>query len=164
MTSDTVEKFWVDFCLASGVDILTPYQVWYFGNSHKMALELAELVIAGTKTATASLAQTNDLIPENAPIDNGFSVVTDFEGTPLCIIRTTEIRHLPFRDVDAGFAADEGEGDLSLEYWRRVHRDYFEKESAQLGFEFDETSLVCCERFKLQFVSPKAGEGDLARE
>ena len=47
--------------------------------------------------------------------------------------------------------ADEGEGDLSLEYWRRVHRNYFEKESVQLGFEFDENSLICCERFKLLY-------------
>ena len=151
MISNTVEKFWTTFCRTSGVDTSTPYQVWYFGNSREMALELAGLVMAGTKTATASLAKTNEIIPENSPIDDGYSVVTDFDGKPLCVIRTTEIRHLPFREVDAEFAADEGEGDLSLEYWRRGHRDYFEKESAQLGFEFNEDSIVCCERFTLQF-------------
>ncbi|MEQ1645707.1 MAG: ASCH domain-containing protein [Pyrinomonadaceae bacterium] len=150
MNSEVLERFWADFCRTSGVDVGTPYQSWFFGNSREMALELAELVIAGTKTATASLEKTNELIPENAPIDNGYSVVTDFDGEPRCVIRTAEIRHIPFREVDAEFAADEGEGDLSLEYWRRVHRDYFEKESAQLGFEFDENSMVCCERFTLQ--------------
>ena len=153
MVSEIIKKYWADFCRTSGVDIATPYQSWYFGNSPEMALELAELVIAGTKTATASLAKTNELIPENAPINDGYSVVTGFDGEPLCVIRTAEIRHIPFREVDPEFAADEGEGDLSLEYWRQVHRDYFEKESATLGFEFDEASLVCCERFYLVFGS-----------
>jgi len=151
MASEKVGLFWAKFCGTSGVDSATPYQVWYFGNSAEMARELAELVMAGKKTATASLAKTNEIEPENAPVDDGYSVVTAFDGEPLCVIQTTEIRHTPFDEVCAEFAADEGEGDLSLKYWRRVHRDYFEKESARLGFEFDEDSVVCCERFRLSF-------------
>lgn len=159
MNSKAIEKFWADFCRTDGVDAGTPYQSWYFGNSREMALELVQLVIAGTKTATASLEKTNELIPESSPIDNGYSVVTDFDGEPMCVIQTAEIRHIPFCEVDAEFAADEGEGDLSLEYWRRVHRDYFEKESAELGFEFDENSIVCCERFSVQLATVmNAGE------
>jgi uncharacterized protein YhfF len=67
------------------------------------------------------------------------------------VIKTSEIRHIRFDGVDAVFAAEEGEGDLSLEYWRRVHRDYFAKEAEQHGFAFDDTSLICCERFTLLF-------------
>lgn len=150
MRVEGVNEYWANFCRTRGVDIGTPYQVWYFGNSAEMALELAELVMLGKKTATASLAKTNELEPENAPVVDGYSVVTTFDGDPLCIIQTTGIRYLAFGDVDPEFAADEGEGDLSLEYWRRVHHDYFEKESARLGFEFDENSIVCCERFVLR--------------
>ncbi len=150
----SVEEFWAEFCVSSGVSRGEAYQVWYFGNTPEMALELAGLVIAGVKTATASLAKTNELEPQNAPIPDGYSVVTDFEGEPLCVIQTSEIRHLPFAEVDAEFAADEGEGDRSLEYWRRVHRDYFEKESARLGFEFNRDSIVCCERFVLLSEPP----------
>lgn len=154
MVSEKAEKFWADFCCMSGVEIGTPYQVWYFGNSREMALELAGLVVSGKKTATASLAKTNEIEPENAPVDDGYSVVTTFDGEPLCIIQTTEIRHLAFRDVGPEFAADEGEGDLSLEYWRRVHRDYFTKEAKRLGFDFDDKSIVCCERFELLSEPP----------
>ncbi len=143
----TIREFWEDFCLSAGVRSEEPYQSWYFGNTPEMALELANLVLSGAKTATASLAKTNELEPQNAPILGGYSVVTDFEGNPLCVIRTSQIRHIPFAEVDSEFAADEGEGDLSLGYWRQVHRDYFEKESAKLGFEFNENSIVCCERF-----------------
>ena len=152
MVSLAVANFWAAFCRRDGVGVDERYQVWYFGDSETMALELAELVIAGRKTATASLARTNELEPENAPVDDGYSVVTDFAGEPLCIIQTTEIRHSPFREVDADFAFDEGEGDRTLEYWRRVHHDYFTREASKLGFDFDENSIVCCERFKLLFT------------
>jgi uncharacterized protein YhfF len=151
--SGAVKAFWAEF-LETDPALLsdTPYQVWYFGNSSEMARELGSLVLSGTKTATASLLETNRLQPENAPVDDGYSVVTDFEGQPLCVIRTAEIRHLPFKNVDAAFAFDEGEGDRTLESWRKAHRDYFIREAAQLGFPFDEDSIVCCERFRLLFA------------
>jgi uncharacterized protein YhfF len=147
-----VEEFWAEFLNAEpAVPPDTRYQVWYFGNTPEMALELAELVLQGKKTATASLLETNKRQPANAPIEDGFSIVTDMEGTPMCVIRTAEISHMPFSDVGAAFAFDEGEEDRTLESWRAAHRDYFTKEAASLGFAFDENSIVCCERFKLLF-------------
>jgi uncharacterized protein YhfF len=150
-TSAPVKEFWQIFCAASGTPPATPFQVWYFGNSPEMAAELAALVISGKKCATASQVEYNELHPEAAPVADGYSVVTDFEGAPRCVIRTAEIRQIPFDEVDAEFASDEGEGDQSLEYWREVHRAYFVKEAAENNLEFNERSLVCCERFKLLF-------------
>jgi len=112
-------------------------------------MELARLVTAGRKFATASLAAINEIKPDEAPIPDGYSVVTDFNDIPMCIIQTTEIRLLPFNEVDKQFASDEGEGDQTLEYWRHVHRQYFTREAAVLGLHFDEKLLICCERFKL---------------
>ncbi len=141
--------FWQEFLKASpDVAADTPYQVWNFGNTSEMALELAQLVIAGKKFATASLAAVNEIKPDEAPVPSGYSVVTDKEGHPICVIQSTEIRHLPFDEVDAQFAADEGEGDQSLEYWRDVHWRYFTREAQELGVEFNERSMICCERFR----------------
>ena len=152
MKSEAVENFWKEFVSqTSDINPETPYQVWYFGNTPEMARELAELVIAGKKRATASLVEFNEKHLELAPAADGYNVVTDFEGAPLCVIQTTEIRHIPFMEVDAQFAFDEGEGDQSLEYWRGVHWAYFTKEAKDFGLEFNERSLVCCERFKLLF-------------
>lgn len=150
--SKQVEDFWAEF-RRSNKDIAaeTPFQVWYFGNNQEMSRRLADLVIHGEKRATASLVEFNDAHPEVAPIDAGYSVVTDFEGAPLCVLQTTEIRHLPFDEVDAQFAYDEGEGDRTLEDWRAGHWSYFTREAAEYGLEFNEKSLVCCERFRLLF-------------
>lgn len=148
---NTVKEFWSAFTAASGVPEVTAYQVWHFGNTAEMARELADLVISGKKTATCSLAAVNEIKPEDAPVLDGYSVVTDFDGRPMCIIRTTDVRHVPFNEVDAQFAANEGEGDRSLDYWRKAHIDYFEQGAWQLGVEFRESSTVCCERFELVY-------------
>lgn len=150
--SEKAAEFWTRFRGEfPGVDDCEPYQVWYFGNTPQMALGLAGLVLSGIKTATASQAVVNEIKPDEAPMENGYSVVTDLHGEPMCVIQTTEIRSLPFDEVDAQFAFDEGEGDRSLEYWRDVHRTYFEREAAEIGIEFTDRSVVCCERFRLLF-------------
>ena len=152
MISKAVEQFWGRFLAANPhIDRSTPYQVWYFSDNSESARELAELVMIGRKTATASLKTVNEIEPEKAPIDGGYSVVTSFESEPLCVLQTTEIRHLPFKEVDAEFAFDEGEGDRTLEDWRQAHRDYFSREAPRYGLEFDEISIVCCERFRLLY-------------
>lgn len=153
----TVEQFWSCFLEANTeVDASASYQVWYFSNNSESAHDLAELVISGKKTATASLKAVNDLEPEKAPQDGGYSVVTSFEGEPLCIVRTTEIRHLPFNEVDPQFAFDEGEGDQTLEDWQEGHWAYFSKEASLYEIGFDERSIVCCERFELLYPTNAA--------
>jgi uncharacterized protein YhfF len=152
MKTNSVERFWEEFCaLEPSVSTDTPHQTWYFGNTREMAVELADLVLSGRKTATASLLAMNELNPSDAPQPDGYSVITDFDGIPLCVLQTTEIRHLPFDEVDERFASDEGEGDLSYDHWRRVHWDYFSREAAINGFEFDGNSIVCCERFRVLY-------------
>jgi len=147
-----IEGFWQDFCRNnSEINADTPFQIWFFGSNRAMAKELGELVISGKKTATASLVSINKIKPEIAPIPDGYSVVTDFDGNPLCIIQTTEIRHLPFDEVDAKFAFDEGEDDQTLESWREGHWRYFTKEAGESAVEFNEKSLICCERFALLY-------------
>ncbi len=149
---ESVSYFWQEFCEKFDIDTETPFQIWNFGNTSEMAIELAELVISGKKSATASLVEFNKNHPEVAPIANGYSVITDLAGNPMCVIQTTEIRHLPFDEVDANFAFDEGEGDQTLEDWRERHWKYFTKEAEEFGLEFNENSLICCERFSLLFA------------
>ncbi len=151
-TTKNASQFWDEFCRSNPeIDRSIRFQTWFFGNTPDMALELAGLVISGKKTATASLEEMNAKKSETAPVADGYSLVTDFEGRPMCIIQTTEIRHIPFDEVDAQFAFDEGEGDRTLEYWRDGHRRYFTAEAAANGIAFNERSIVCCERFRLLF-------------
>jgi uncharacterized protein YhfF len=150
--SEKAATFWKEFCESnSGVDTNQSYQVWHFGDSRELANQLCELVLQGKKKATACPVWEADLDPENAPVLDGYSVITDFDGTPKCIIKTTEIRILPFDEVDEEFAADEGEGDQSLGFWRQVHWDYFTRKCKEMGKEASLTMLVVCERFNVVY-------------
>ena len=150
--SEQVKDFWKQFCATPPqMNSGESFQVWYFGLGSEDAEELANLVLAGKKRATASLVWEYEDKPEDAPVLNGYSVVTDFEGNPKCVLQTTELRVLPFNEVDAQFAFDEGEGDQSLDYWRAVHWDYFSRRCAAIGKEPSLEMPVNCERFELLY-------------
>ena len=70
------------------------------------------------------------------------------EGHPRALVVTTEARVVPFDQVDADHARDEGEGDGSLENWRVVHERYF-TEHADGGFHPD--MPVVLERFRVLY-------------
>ena len=110
-----------------------------FGDGPELADDLLDLVIRGVKTATCCTPDEPNL---SGP--GGRWVVLDGRGTPACVIETTEVTARRFGEVDAGFAHDEGEGDRSLDYWRRAHRDYFGRQG-----KFSDDMLLICERFRL---------------
>ena len=149
--SDSVQKFWQEFCAKNReTNPNQPYEVWFFHHNRNSSKKLAQLVLSGKKRATASLMEDESDVGEGG-IVGGYSVVTDFDGNPQCVIQTTEVRHLPFSEVDDRFAFDEGEGDQTLEYWREAHRKFFTECCGELGIEFNETMLICCKRFTLLY-------------
>ena len=146
-----VAAYWANYCELAGLPPQTPYQAWHFGNSARMAHELAELVLRGPKRATASLAWYNDAHPDVAPVPHGYSVITEVDGTPRAVLRTVQIDRRPFHAVDAQFAWDEGEGDRTLPDWRDGHLAYFGPWMATLGKRFADDMEVDLERFELLY-------------
>lgn len=116
-----------------------------FGDSPALAEELGKLVLTGPKRATAGWVEDEDA----TPAVGGHDVVLGGQGQPLCIIRTTEVRTVAFREADPAFAWDEGEGDRTLAGWRDAHQRYFARRSELLGVAFDDDSLVNLERFEV---------------
>ena len=80
-----------------------------------------------------------------------YTIVLDGEGQPLCIIQTTEVTIRAFDAVDAQFAYDEGEGDRTLEYWRREHWRYFSRVLPNIGKKPTPEMPLVCERFQVVF-------------
>lgn len=148
----SVKKMWKEFIKTNNLNPETEYSSWPFGSDEKSANELVELVIRGQKRATASPYDIYEYIGEPLPKPGAYSVVTDWEGIARCIIKTTGVELIPFNLVSEEFARKEGEGDLSLEYWREVHREFFSKDFKETsGKEFEEDMPVVCEEFELVF-------------
>jgi uncharacterized protein YhfF/GNAT superfamily N-acetyltransferase len=146
-----VAAYWARYCAQSALPPATRYQAWCFGDSPQMAHELAELVLRGPKRATAGMAAWNERHPEDAPVPDGYSVVTEHDGAPRCVIRTTWLDRRPLDQVDAAFAWDEGEGDRTLPDWMAGHRRYFSRVCPTLGLAFADDMEVVLERFELLY-------------
>ena len=146
----TVEELWSDFCAWSGEDPEQEHEAWAFGSDPD---GLAELVLRGRKTATASLKLIYQIEQEPLPRAGEFSVITDSAGEAVCVIRTTRVYTVPFREVGPAHAFREGEGDRSLKTWREVHRAFFAEELAPYRRRFDEAMEVVCEEFEVLYAA-----------
>lgn len=143
-----IQSFWERY-LASLPEGTTPpeaYDYWHFCDNEKDADELVELVLRGIKTGTCAQLQEYEHEGEKISEPGDHSVITNWRGEPLCVIQFTSVRIVPYNEVDAHHARAEGEGDLSLDYWRKVHNDCFNRECARRGWDFSEdTELVLLE-------------------
>jgi len=126
-----------------------PYQAWSFCFGGEVGDRLADLVVKGIKTATASAHQIFALQNIPVPKEGDLSIILRSTGEAACVIKTTKVDVLRFLDVSAQHAFDEGEGDRSLDYWRTVHKEFFSQELAEHGVPFEEDMLVVCEKFKV---------------
>lgn len=98
---------------------------WAFGATPEQADELLDLVLSGTKTATASALWDYEAEGEDLPTVGTLGIVVDSDAVPRALVVTTRVRVVPFDEVDEAHAHAEGEGDRTLEHWRRVHREFF---------------------------------------
>ena len=152
-TSQT-DAYWAAYRDAAGL-AHDHHVVTSMGDGPEMATELIDLMLAGTKRATASLARDYEG-EEPLPKVGDFVVVVDGSGTPRCIWRTTEITVKPLIEVDDAFAWDEGEGDRSRAFWLDVHRTFFAGEAARGGFTMHDRIETVFERFALVWPAEAA--------
>jgi len=140
----TAQELWNQFASSTGVQ--TDYEAWAFGDDPD---GLLKLVLTGAKTATASAAELYALEQEPLPASGEYSVILDSHDQAGCIIRTTKVTIVPYKEVSAEFAWMEGERDRSLDSWRDIHRKFFTACMQEAGLAFSEDMDVVCEEFEL---------------
>ncbi|MAN46729.1 MAG: ASCH domain-containing protein [Alphaproteobacteria bacterium] len=112
---------------------------WTFGDSPELADRLAALIVAGVKTASCSEASIDE-----PPVEGERGYLMSGDGRPVAILETQTVTRMKFADMTQELAALEGEGDLSLDYWQRAHRDYFTRAGV-----FAEDMDILFETFRL---------------
>jgi uncharacterized protein YhfF len=153
----TIADFWKRFEADAGsVDPTRFYEAFHFGDNEELANSLADLVLKGTKRATAGSLWSFEHEGKPLPQPGDLSVVTSWSDSPLCVIETIQVNVMPFNEVTAEFAAVEGEGDGSLEFWRQEHSNSFSRECARIGRIFNEVMPVACERFRVVFTGSQS--------
>lgn len=141
------EQMWIEYKKIND-DIKDNYKAWAFGVEADL---LADLVLKGEKTATASAYPLYEI--ENEPLPNvgEYNIILDSEDKAICITKTTKVYIEEFKKISKEHAFKEGEGDKSLSYWKRCHEEFFTMCMNEIGKEFNESMKVVCEEFKVVF-------------
>ena len=120
---------------------------WHFELTENACNYLLDLVLKGIKKATSSSYDGYEE-DEEMPKVGDLSVITDWDGNPRCVIRTTNVRIIPFKDITYDIAKLEGE-DENLESWRKTHEKFFKAEGEELGYTFSDNMNVLFEEFEV---------------
>ncbi len=123
-----------------------------FGDSPELSRSLIALIRAGGKRAGASLLWGHEHDGEPVPAVGDIGIVLDDTDEPALVTRVTSVEVCPFDQVTPEFAALEGEGDLSLSWWRDAHWAFFSRECAAIGRVPHESMPVVCAAFEVLHV------------
>lgn len=116
---------------------------WQMGDSPELASELANLIKKGIKTASCGFFASYQQ-EESAPRIGSYNIILDGQNVPVCVIRLVSLQLVRFCDINEEFARKEGEGDLSLEYWKKEHQRFFIREG-----HFSEDMELIAEEFEV---------------
>lgn len=150
----TAKEMWEIFSKENSLEN-EEYEAWAFGDDPDT---LAELTAKGIKTATCSAYYWYEKEGEELPKAGEYSVILNSRDEAVCVIKTEKVYIEKFANISEEHAYKEGEGDRSLEYWRKVHEDFFTKELAEVGVEFNPNMELVCEEFNTVFDNY---EGDI---
>lgn len=120
----------------------------YFCADEANANLCANLVLKGEKRATCGLAHWVDSGTERMPQVGDLLIVQNWNREPVALVALEAVERLPFHAIDADFAAAEGEGDKSYDWWREVHWDFFAKEFEEIGGAMSDDVEIITERFR----------------
>lgn len=133
-----------------GIDLSAAnVRIGSYGDSEQSNAILISLIKAKVKHATCSLLWSWDFDGEHLPQEGDIEIVLDFCNCPVLLLRTTKVELVPFSEVTSEFAAAEGEGDLSLDYWRAEHWKFFGRECQRIGRQPVASMPLVCETFDL---------------
>jgi uncharacterized protein YhfF len=125
-----------------------------FGAAGALRRELTDLVVAGTKTATAGLLAEYEADGDELPREGTRSAVIDDDEHLVGVMVTQRLQLLRLAEVFWEFADAEGEGFTDVDDWRTAHERFWNREVVPRlrrildpGFTLDDDTVVACEWF-----------------
>lgn len=150
---ELIERYWQQFLADSHRLADTRYhEAFHFDLNKKSANELLKLVLSGKKKATASSIYEWQA-DKHAPKEGDLSIVTDWDGMPACVIKTTKLQTLPFCEMTYELCSKEGE-DTCLDTWQKNHERFFIADGKQRGYSFTWDMPVVFEEFEVIYQKP----------
>ena len=115
------------------------------GSAPEHADEGAALILNGKKTLTSSPFW--DFPDGKVPFVGALSVLLDGSQGPRGIVKTTRIEIMPFAAITEEMARAYGEGERTVEWWRRVMGGYYRTSAARHNIALTDDTLLIWEWF-----------------
>lgn len=131
----------------NGLSPVYEYQVRSFGADAKSSSFLISLIASGSKTGTFTTPWLYEREPNNRPMLGGYTVVTEFDGTPKLVLRTMSLELLTFETVTEAQTHLESPSARSVQAWRDIHWGYFTRVLSPYGVKPQMSMPVVAERF-----------------
>ncbi len=163
MTS-SVDRYWAQYLDSFPTDAKRPSVhpgTVAFGFTWEHARAIAPLVRNGTKTATGDLVWSNEADGKPGPRPGDLWIVMAGPDEPVCIVEVTEVSVFPYDEVPDEYAWEGGEGDRTVQYWRRIYWKLIVSECKRIGREPDVKAPLSMERFRLVYSEPLRVERQL---
>jgi uncharacterized protein YhfF len=128
-----------------------PHVTASFAGNREITDELLALYLNGKKCAGSSIVEDFLTAGDPLPKVGNYWIFLNSKDEPSCILRTEKITIYKFKDIPIEIVLAEGEGDLSIAYWRRVHTELYLPFLAQWGVENIEDATVITEFFKIVY-------------
>ena len=122
-----------------------------FAGNKDITDELINLYLSGQKTAGSSLVADFEACGDPLPQIGNYWIILDSQEMPKCLVRTNKVVFNKFKDVPKEIAQAEGEGDLSLEYWKNTHSEFYKPFLAKWGVDNLDEAMVVTEYFDVVF-------------
>jgi len=149
-----IEIFWRSFLYSesSPKNANDLFQISYqIGADENDADEGSKLIVNGDKTATSALLWEFEDNGEPLPEIGYLCVIEDGKNKPVCVVKTTWVKTIPFGEVDASFAHDYSETSGTLEDWYKVFGEYYSIQCESMGRKLTNNTPLVCERFQVIF-------------
>ena len=151
---DTERQYWKDYltALPENKRPVRPRVEASYACDKDATDELLQLYLSGKKYAGSSIAEDYISQGEPLPQTGNFWIFLNSKDEPSLILRTERIVMNKFKDVPVEIAQAEGEGDLSLEHWKKVHKKIYTPSLQKWGVKTIDDATVVTEFFRVVYV------------
>lgn len=157
------QKSLEDFCAAANAALpaleLRPTDIEprWIGLDADSTRQIFDLVRAGDKRGTFTLPWIVERTGLAPPAVGQRMVLIDHDGTPVLLLRTTEVREVVFGRVTAADIAIDGSPVRDPAIWKPLHTDYWNALLQPFGLAVSDDMPFWAERFTLLFDAEAGG-------
>jgi uncharacterized protein YhfF len=148
--------FWNDYLarLSAGDRPRKPFVEAAFAGGREGTDALIRLYREGKKTAGSGLVKDYKTAGDPLPKVGNYWIILDSRERPQFIVKTLRTEINMFGKIPKSVARAEGEGDLSISYWKEAHRAFFSPFLSKWGIADIDEAEVITEHFEI--VHPRA--------